>query len=387
MDSNLLKTKSIEQLVGDAEHGAKALKRTLTAMDLTLLGIGAIIGTGIFVLTGTAAANQAGPGHRAVVRPRRPGLRLRRAVLRRVRGDDSDLRQRLHLRLRHARRDLRLDDRLGPDPRVRRRVDDRRGRLERLLPADPRRLRPPPAGLDVAPRRRPASKARSSTCRRSSSCSAITALLVIGVRESARFNAVMVAIKLAAILFFIVVGVGYVKPENWSPFMPYGFAGVIAGRGGRLLRLHRLRRRLDDGGRSQEPEPRPADRHHRVAGHLHGALSGGGRHPQRHHPGRAVQGRRAVPQRAGRLRAGGDQQGLGRRPRLGRRRRRHHQRAARHAHEPAAHLLRDEPRPAAAAGRQQGPPEVPHALHHDDHHRRHRRHRRRLHADSTSSAR
>src|SRR5580765_687433 len=61
MDSNLLKTKSIEQLVGDVEKGTKALKRTLSALDLTLLGIGAIIGTGIFVLTGTAAANQAGP--------------------------------------------------------------------------------------------------------------------------------------------------------------------------------------------------------------------------------------------------------------------------------------------------------------------------------------
>jgi APA family basic amino acid/polyamine antiporter len=61
MDSNLLKTKSIEQLVSDVEHGGKALKRSLTALDLTLLGIGAIIGTGIFVLTGTAAANQAGP--------------------------------------------------------------------------------------------------------------------------------------------------------------------------------------------------------------------------------------------------------------------------------------------------------------------------------------
>src|SRR5690349_17518037 len=61
MDSNLLRTKSIEQLVGDVEHGGKALKRTLSALDLTLLGIGAIIGTGIFVLTGTAAANQAGP--------------------------------------------------------------------------------------------------------------------------------------------------------------------------------------------------------------------------------------------------------------------------------------------------------------------------------------
>src|SRR3982751_1428130 len=62
MDSNLLRTKSIEQLVGDVESGGKALKRTLSALDLTLLGIGAIIGTGIFVLTGTAAANQAGPG-------------------------------------------------------------------------------------------------------------------------------------------------------------------------------------------------------------------------------------------------------------------------------------------------------------------------------------
>src|SRR2546427_11131228 len=61
MDSHLLKTKSIEQLVSDVEHGGKHLKRSLSALDLTLLGIGAIIGTGIFVLTGTAAANQAGP--------------------------------------------------------------------------------------------------------------------------------------------------------------------------------------------------------------------------------------------------------------------------------------------------------------------------------------
>ena len=61
MDSNLFKVKSLEQLVSDVEHGGRALKRSLTAWDLTLLGIGAIIGTGIFVLTGTAAANQAGP--------------------------------------------------------------------------------------------------------------------------------------------------------------------------------------------------------------------------------------------------------------------------------------------------------------------------------------
>jgi basic amino acid/polyamine antiporter, APA family len=56
----------------------------------------------------------------------------------------------------------------------------------------------------------------------------ISALLVIGVRESARFNAVMVTVKLAAILFFIVVGIGYVKPDNWSPFAPYGWSGIMA---------------------------------------------------------------------------------------------------------------------------------------------------------------
>jgi APA family basic amino acid/polyamine antiporter len=60
MAANIFQTKSIEQLTGDIEKG-KGLKRSLTALDLTLLGIGAIIGTGIFVLTGTAAANQAGP--------------------------------------------------------------------------------------------------------------------------------------------------------------------------------------------------------------------------------------------------------------------------------------------------------------------------------------
>src|SRR5690606_8616021 len=57
---------------------------------------------------------------------------------------------------------------------------------------------------------------------------AITGLLILGVRESARFNAVMVAVKLGAVLFFVAAGFAFVKPENWSPFMPYGFSGVMA---------------------------------------------------------------------------------------------------------------------------------------------------------------
>lgn len=57
----------------------------------------------------------------------------------------------------------------------------------------------------------------------------ITFLLTRGVRKSARFNAVMVIIKVAVVLLFLAVGVWYVKPENWTPFMPYGFSGVATG--------------------------------------------------------------------------------------------------------------------------------------------------------------
>ena len=64
------------------------LHRTLDARALVLLGIGAIIGTGIFVLTGTAAANHAGPGAGPLVPDRGPRLRARRPLLRGVRRDD-----------------------------------------------------------------------------------------------------------------------------------------------------------------------------------------------------------------------------------------------------------------------------------------------------------
>src|SRR6266566_3719547 len=57
---NLLRRKSVTQLQADALTDHR-LKRALGATNLTTLGIGAIIGTGIFVLTGTVAAQNAGP--------------------------------------------------------------------------------------------------------------------------------------------------------------------------------------------------------------------------------------------------------------------------------------------------------------------------------------
>ena len=54
----------------------------------------------------------------------------------------------------------------------------------------------------------------------------MTVLLVKGIKESASFNAVMVAIKLAIVLLVIAVGMFYVNPDNWHPFAPNGLGGI-----------------------------------------------------------------------------------------------------------------------------------------------------------------
>jgi APA family basic amino acid/polyamine antiporter len=54
----------------------------------------------------------------------------------------------------------------------------------------------------------------------------ITWVLVRGIRESAWLNSAMVGLKLAIIAFFIIVGALYVKPDNWVPFAPNGFRGI-----------------------------------------------------------------------------------------------------------------------------------------------------------------
>jgi APA family basic amino acid/polyamine antiporter len=57
----------------------------------------------------------------------------------------------------------------------------------------------------------------------------LTVLLVRGVRESAKANNMMVAIKIGAILIFLVVGGALVNPGNWKPFAPSGFGGIVTG--------------------------------------------------------------------------------------------------------------------------------------------------------------
>jgi APA family basic amino acid/polyamine antiporter len=57
----------------------------------------------------------------------------------------------------------------------------------------------------------------------------LTVILVRGIRESARTNNVLVLIKMAAILVFVFAGASFIKPHYWHPFMPNGWTGVLTG--------------------------------------------------------------------------------------------------------------------------------------------------------------
>jgi APA family basic amino acid/polyamine antiporter len=227
MDSNLLKTKSIEQLVGDVEHGTKALKRTLTATDLTLLGIGAIIGTGIFVLTGTAAANQAGPG--IVLSYVMAGLACGFAALCYAEFAAMIPISGSAYTYAYATLGEIFAWMIGWDLILEYAVGSMTvavgwsGYFQRILAGFGISL---PVWMSASPNPEIGSLINLPAIL---IVLGIMVLLVIGVRESARFNAAMVSVKLAAVLFFIAVGVTYVKPENWTPFMPYGFSGVMTG--------------------------------------------------------------------------------------------------------------------------------------------------------------
>ena len=56
-----------------------------------------------------------------------------------------------------------------------------------------------------------------------------TAILVKGTKDSAKMAGIMVAVKLGVIALFVLTGIFYIKPENWTPFAPNGFEGVFMG--------------------------------------------------------------------------------------------------------------------------------------------------------------
>lgn len=57
----------------------------------------------------------------------------------------------------------------------------------------------------------------------------ITAMLIIGMRESARLNTIIVIVNISVILIFLALTYNHINPSNWHPFMPFGISGVFAG--------------------------------------------------------------------------------------------------------------------------------------------------------------
>ena len=123
--SSLFRRKDVEQLIGEMNQGER-LHRRLGPARPDGLGIGATIGTGLYVQTGVVAKEIAGPVADALVPAGGRRLRVRGALLFRAREHGARGRQCLHLCVCDAGRAGGLDHRLGPHPGVRHRLERRR---------------------------------------------------------------------------------------------------------------------------------------------------------------------------------------------------------------------------------------------------------------------
>jgi basic amino acid/polyamine antiporter, APA family len=256
MANQLFRTKSLKQMVSDLD-GHHSLKRTLGPISLTALGVGAIIGTGIFVLVGKAAANQAGPAvmlsfvvaglacvfaalcyaeFASMAPVAGSAYNYAYATLGEMMawiiGWDLILEYAVasstvaHGWSKYAQALLeQLGINLfGKDGYLHRFSDapfDYNGKTEsitHLLTSGQEAIVPSgsffatgfyfdlPAVLITA---------------------VVTAILVRGVSESALMNAIMVVIKVSVVLFVIFAGMRFIKISNWTDnFAPYGYGGM-----------------------------------------------------------------------------------------------------------------------------------------------------------------
>jgi len=244
---SIFATKSIEQIKREQlEHGDGGLKRVLGPTQLIMLGVGAIIGTGIFVLTGQAAAANAGPA--IVISMLIAGLTSVLAAL--CYSEFAATVPVAGSAYTYAYAtlgefiawiigwDLILEYALGSATVA----VGWSGNFVTLLG----QLGIPfPAAISGAPGTaiQLANGAMSSAAVFNLPAVvitlAVTALLIIGVSESATVNAIIVFIKLAIVLVIIAAGALFIVPAYWHPFVPpnagpfgeYGWSGVLRGAG------------------------------------------------------------------------------------------------------------------------------------------------------------
>ncbi|OIK16205.1 amino acid permease [Bacillus sp. MUM 116] len=224
---DLFRKKSIQALIQEVGQKDVTLKKELGAFDLSMLGIGAIIGTGIFVLTGVAAAEHAGPA--LIISFILSGLACVFAALCYAEFASTVPVSGSAYTYSYATFgeiiawilgwDLILEYGLASSAVA----SGWSGYFQGLIAG---------FGLHLPKAITSAYDPANGTFIDVPAIVIvfiITFMLTQGVKKSARFNAIMVIIKLAVVLLFIGIGVWYVKPSNWTPFMPFGFSGVATG--------------------------------------------------------------------------------------------------------------------------------------------------------------
>jgi len=226
--SSLFTRKPLARLLAESEgRGEHSLQRALGPVSLVALGIGAIIGTGIFVLTGVAAVEHAGPGVIAsfalagLVSGLAALCYAEFATLIPISGSAysysyATLGEGLAWIIGW---DLVLEYALASSAVAVGWSGYVRDILSGFDVPIPNALAAAPGTLEGALFNLPAVLVLA----------AITWLLVVGIRETASANAAIVVIKVFVVLFVIVAGVGYVEPANWRPFAPQGWPGIVAG--------------------------------------------------------------------------------------------------------------------------------------------------------------
>jgi len=245
--AGVFRRKGLDRILGEAERQPHRLKRVLGPLDLIVFGIGGIIGAGIFALVGTAAAGDAarlGAGPALMVSFLLTGVACALAAL--CYAELASLVPISGSAYTYAYAtlgeviawiigwDLILEYAVGNvavavswSGYFREFLRGFGYEFPVWLATDLRTALHTPAILAAAPRvfgvpivfNFPAVFI----------VTVLTVVLVIGVKESARFTAAMVAVKLLVLGFFVVVGAFWVRPENWRPFAPNGWAGIQAG--------------------------------------------------------------------------------------------------------------------------------------------------------------
>ncbi|RYL88958.1 amino acid permease [Sporolactobacillus sp. THM7-4] len=223
---DLFRKKSMDYMLNQA-NGKKGLQKALGAFDLTMLGVGAVIGTGIFVLTGIVAAQSAGPA--IILSFIFSGIACALTAL--CYAEFASMIPASGSAYTYSYTtfgelfawilgwDLILEYGLACAVVA----SGWSAYFQELVRGFGIEL---PTAISAAYN---PSKGTYIDVMAMLIVFVLSAVLLTGVKESSRINNVMVIIKISVILLFLVVGIFYVKPSNWSPFMPFGFSGVMQG--------------------------------------------------------------------------------------------------------------------------------------------------------------